>query len=66
MKQALFTYVNQSRIGFWKQPVLSNESKVSSSRKQQEPLMGLEPTTDRHPPTTSQMRYRALRQAAPS
>ena len=36
---------------------LSHESKVSCSRKQQEPLMGLELTTERHPPITSQRRY---------
>ena len=36
---------------------LSHESKVSCSRKQQEPLMGLELTNERHPPITSQRRY---------
>ena len=30
---------------FWNQPVLSNMGKVSCSRKQWGPLMGLEPTT---------------------
>jgi len=49
MKQALFTYVNRDRICSWNQPVLSNKVKVSCSRKQWEPLMGLELTTDRHP-----------------
>ena len=29
----------------WNQPVLSNKGKVSCSRKQQGPLMGLKPTT---------------------
>jgi len=38
MKQAVFAYV-KSR---WNQPVLNNECKVSCSRKQQKPLMGLE------------------------
>jgi len=32
-----------------KQPVLSKESKVSCSRKQKEPLMGLKLATDRLP-----------------
>ena len=40
-----------------KQPVLSNEGKVFCSRKQRKPLMGLELTTDRHLPITSQTRY---------
>ena len=31
----------------WNQPVLSNEGKLSCSRKQQEPLTGLELTTDK-------------------
>jgi len=48
VKQAMFAYVNH---------VLSNEGKVSCSRKQRGPLLGLELTTDRH-------RY-ALRHAAP-
>ena len=34
MKQAILSYV-------WNQPVLSNEGKVSCSRKQREHLMGL-------------------------
>ena len=37
--------------------VLSNESKVSCSRKQRGSLMGRELTTDRYPPIMSQMRY---------
>ena len=48
-------YVNHARIRSWNQPVLSNESKVSCSRKQRGPLMGLELTTDHEsdalPPT---------------
>jgi len=54
VKQALFAYVNHARICFWNQPVLSNESKVSCSGKQWEPLMGLELMTDKHRPITSQ------------
>jgi len=42
VKQAIFAYVNQVRIRSWNQPVLSNEDKVSCSRKQQEPLMGFQ------------------------
>jgi len=42
VKQALFAYVNHARICSWYQPVLSNENKVSCSRKQRGPLMGLE------------------------
>ena len=34
-----------ARIHSWNQPVLSNKGKVSCSRKQRGPLMGLEPTT---------------------
>jgi len=34
VKQALFAYVNHARICSWYQPVLSNENKVSCSRKQ--------------------------------
>ena len=34
-----------SRIRSWNQPVLSKKGKVSCSRKQRGPLMGLEPTT---------------------
>ena len=52
----MFAYVNHARIRSWNQPVLSNEGKVSGSRKQRGPLLGLELTTDRHPPTTSQTR----------
>ena len=64
MKQAIFAYVNHARIRSWNQPVLSNEGKVSCSSKQRGPLLGLELTTERHPPTTSQTRY-PLRHAAP-
>ena len=39
------------------QPVLSNDGKISCSSKVQEPLMGLELTTDWHPLIASQMRY---------
>ena len=53
----LYAYVNHARIRSWIQPVLSNESKVSYSMKQREPLMRLEFTTDRYPPITSQTRY---------
>ena len=60
----MLAYVNHARIRSWNEPVLSNEGKVSCSRKQQKPLMGLELTTDRHPPTTSQTRY-PLCHAAP-
>ena len=56
VKQAFFAYVNQAWIRSWNQPVLSNEGKVSCSRKQRKPLTGLELTTDRHPPITSQTR----------
>ena len=35
----LFAYVNHARIRTWNQPVLSNESNVSCSRKQRGPLM---------------------------
>jgi len=37
----MFAYVNYAGIHSWKQPVLSNEGKVSCSRKQQGPLLGL-------------------------
>ena len=36
---------NHTRIRSWNQPVLSNNENISCSRKQREPLMGLEPTT---------------------
>ena len=52
-----FAYVNHARIRSWNQPALSNGSKVSCSRKQRGPLMGLELTTGRYPPITSQTRY---------
>ena len=44
----MFAYVIHARIRSWNQPVLSNEGKgkVSCSRKQQGPLLGLKLTTD--------------------
>ena len=59
----LFAYANHARICSWNQPVLSNKSKVSCSRKQRGPLKGLEHTIDRYQPTKSQTRY-PLRHAA--
>ena len=56
VKQAIYL-LNHARIRSWKQPVLSNESKVSCSRKQWRPLMGLEFTTDRYPAITSRTYY---------
>ena len=53
----MFAYVNHAPIRSWNQPVLSNEGKVSYSRKEQGPLLGLKLTTDWHPPTKSQTRY---------
>ena len=35
-------YVNQARIRSWNQPVLSYEGNIFRSRKQREPLIGLE------------------------
>ena len=52
-----FAYVKQTQIRSWNQPVLSNESKVSCSRKQRGLLMGLELTTNRYPLITSQTCY---------
>jgi len=52
VKEILFAYLNDTRIRSCIQPVLTNEGKVSCSRKQLKPLMGLRLTTDRHPPTT--------------
>ena len=57
VKQATFAYVNHAQIHAWNQPVLSNEGKVSCSRKQREPLMGLQLTPDRLPPNTCQTLY---------
>ena len=57
VKQGLFANVDKARICSWNKPVLSNEGKVSCSRKQREPLMGFELMTDRHPWIMSQMRY---------
>jgi len=63
VKQAISAYVNHARIrscnqpvlGNENQPVLGNEGKVSCSRKQWEPLMGLKLTPDRHPPIISRL-----------
>ena len=46
MKQAIFANVNHTQINSWNQPVASNVGKVSCSRKQQKPLLGLKLTTD--------------------
>ena len=59
----LFLIVKSLQTCSCAQPVLSIEGKVSCSREQWEPLMGLEFTTDRYPPITSQTRY-LLRHAA--
>ena len=40
VKQAVFTKKNHEQIHSWKQPVLSNEGKVSCSRKKRGPLIG--------------------------
>ena len=48
MELAMFDYVNHARIRSLDQTVVSNESKVSCSRKQRGPLMGLELTTIIH------------------
>ena len=53
LKQENFAY---ARIRTLNQQVLINEDNDSCSRKQRNPLMGLELTTDRHPPITSQTR----------
>jgi len=47
VKQEMFTHVNHAQIRSWNQPLLINEGKVSCSRKQWEPLMGLDLTIDR-------------------
>ena len=48
MQKIQFVYVNRARIRFRNQPVLSNEGKVSCSRKQWwEPLVMFKLTTDR-------------------
>ena len=55
----------KSRSNPFREPTsTSNEGKVSCSWKQRGPLLGLELTTDRHPPTTSQTGY-PLRHIAP-
>jgi len=56
VKQAIFTYVNHAQTCYWNQPVLSNKGNVSFSRKQREPMMGLELMTDRLQSVTSQTR----------
>mgnify|MGYP000116713757 CR=1 FL=1 len=62
VKQAHFAYVTHVRLRFWKQPVLINERKVSCSRKQREPLMGLELTSDMHTPIASKITlYKCLK-----
>ena len=55
VKQAFFAYVNNAWIRSWNQPVLNNEGNVTCSRKQRVPLMGIGLTTDRLPPTMSEM-----------
>ena len=55
-----YAYVNHARILSWNQPVLSNESKVSCSRKQPG---ASKLTTDRYSTITSQTCY-PLRHAA--
>ena len=57
VKQAIFAYVNHAPMRSWNQPVLRNDGKVSCSRKQRVPLMGLELQTDKHPLITSRTRY---------
>jgi len=59
----LFLIVKSLQTCSWSQTVLSIKGKVSCSREQWEPLMGLEFTTGRYPPITSQTRY-LLRHAA--
>jgi len=39
-------FFNVIKLGSWNQPVLSNKGKVSCSKKQREPLMGLHLATD--------------------
>ena len=53
-----------SHSSSWNQPVLSNESKVSCSRKEQEPSIELEMTTDRHS-TDYESDAQTLRHTAP-
>ena len=60
VKQAFFAYVNHARTRSCNQPVLSNDVKVSLSRKQRELLMGLKLTNERHPAITSQTCYPLL------
>ena len=47
VKPAIFLYINHAQIGFLNQPVLSNEGKASCYKKQWEPMVGFELTTDR-------------------
>ena len=53
-------FVNHTPIHSWNQLVFSNERKVSCSRKQREPLMGLELTTDRYPLTRCPLHHTPL------
>ena len=48
--------INNARIRSWNQPVLINESKVTLFKKQREPSMGSELTSDMH----QQIRNQAL------
>ena len=57
--KTFFAYINHAPICSWNQPVLSNECKVSSSRKQREPLMGFKLTTERLSQTLDQLRHAA-------
>jgi len=50
-------HLNHSPISSWKQPILSNEGKVSCTRKQLEPFTGIKFTLKQHPPI-SQTSYR--------
>ena len=54
-----FAYVNHAQIRSWNQPVLSNWSNVSCSRKQQGPLMGLELTSQDALPTAPRSLFNA-------
>jgi len=61
----MFAYVYHARIRSWNKPLLSNEGNVSCSRKNPEPLIVLELTTDRHPAITSQTSYPLSHAARP-
>ena len=63
LKQAiLLIHVSHFQIHWYSKPVLSNESKVSGSRKQQDSLLVFKPIPDRHLLIESQSRL-PLRQA---